>query len=112
VPATAITPLDRRTARAVPRSTPGWPGWLATQASSPDMHNNKAEHTAEPALPASCRKIDMTENRGGCLVSTSHYAEPGRSDVIRRRVIQLAAGFARTRRRSLSFPPVSQADVP
>jgi hypothetical protein len=68
------------------------------------MHNNKAEHTAEPALPASCRKINMTENQGGCLVSTPHYAKPGRSDVIGRRVIQLAAGFARIRRRPLSFP--------
>jgi hypothetical protein len=34
-PATAITPPIAGTQRAAAGSTPGWPGWLATQASSP-----------------------------------------------------------------------------
>jgi len=60
----------------------------------------------KPALSASCRKTNMTGNQSGCLVPprTTLRGARGGSDAAGRQVIQRAAGFARTRRRPLSFP--------
>ncbi len=61
-PATAITRPVAGAQRAVPGSTPGWPGWLATRASSPDMQDNKAGNIPlrSRCLPAAAD--DRTEN--------------------------------------------------
>jgi len=69
------------------------------------MQDNKAEHPAETRAVCQLPEDNMTGNQSGCLVPAPHYAESGGgSDIVRRQVIQIAAGFARTRRRPLSFP--------
>jgi hypothetical protein len=67
------------------------------------MPDNKAEHPAETR--AACRKTNMTENPGGSLAPhTTLRGAGGGPDAVRRQVIQITAGFARTRRRPLSLP--------
>ena len=70
------------------------------------MQDNKAEHPA--GTRAACQLPENKQDRkSGRLPRppAPHYAEPeGGSDAVRRQVIQIAAGFARTRRRPLSFP--------
>jgi hypothetical protein len=59
-----------------------------------------------PALPARCREDTVTGKQCGCLVlpHTTLGEVSGGSDAAGRRVMQIAAGFARTRRERLSFP--------
>jgi hypothetical protein len=70
------------------------------------MQDNKAEHTAESR--AVCQLPENKHDRKSerqPRPATPHYAEPGAgTDAAGRQVIQIAAGFARTRRRPLSFP--------
>ncbi len=90
-------PLDRRTAAR----RAGLDAWLAGLARDTGTLSRRCKTTRrnillKPALSASCRKTNVTENKSGCLVPTPHYAEPGGgSDIVRRQVIQRAAGFAR-----------------
>ena len=99
------SPPDRRD-----RSAPCRARLLAGRTGSqhrhplPDMHDNKAEHPAENprCLPAAGRQQNLSERLPRPPL---HYAEPGSGpDAVRRQVIQIAAGCARTRRRPLSFP--------
>jgi len=69
------------------------------------MQDNKAGHPAETRAVCQLPEDNMTGNQSGCLVPrTTLRGAGGGSDVARRQVIQIAAGFARTRRRPLSFP--------
>jgi hypothetical protein len=84
--------------RAVPGSRPGWPGCLATRASSPGYVNNKAEHTAETRAVRQLPEGHRTEIRAAASsLHTTLRGVGGGPDAVRRQVIQLAAGFARTR---------------
>jgi len=82
----------------VPGSRPGWPGCLATRASSPGYVNNKAEHTAETRAVRQLPEGHRTEIRAAASsLYTTLRGVGGGPDAVRRQVIQLAAGFARTR---------------
>ena len=96
-------PLGRRAAAR----RAGLGAWLArdTGILSRRCRTTRRNILLKPALSASCRKTNMTGNQSGCLVPrTTLRGAGGGSDAVRRQVIQLAAGFARTRRRPLSFP--------
>ncbi len=88
-PATAITPPIAGAQRTVPGSTPAWPSLLATRASSREMQENRAEQTAEPALPANCRKTTGQKIRAASSSPTLRGFGGG-SGVVRRQVIQIA----------------------
>jgi hypothetical protein len=76
-PATAITPPIAGPQRAKPGSTPGWPGWHTTQASSPRIcRTTRRNIPLQRALPASCPKTTGKEITAAAS-STPHYAEPG-----------------------------------
>ncbi len=69
------------------------------------MQDNKAEHPAETRAACQLPEDNRTENQSGCLVPHATLrGAGGGSDAVRRQVIQIAAGFARTRRRPLGFP--------
>ena len=61
------------------------------------MQDNKAEHPLKPALSASCRKTTGQKIRAAASSPTTLRGVGGGSDAVRRQVIQIAAGFARTR---------------
>jgi hypothetical protein len=78
------------------------------------MQDNKAEHAAETRAVCQVPEDTMTEkNQSGCLVlsRTTLGGVRGGSNAAGRQVIQIAARFARTRRKRLSSPR-SQTDVP
>jgi hypothetical protein len=58
-------------------------------------------------LPGAGRHDD--KNQTGCLaLPTTLRGASGGPDAARHQVIQITAGFARTRRKPLELPPVSQ----
>ena len=69
------------------------------------MQDYKAGHTETRAV-CPVPEDKMTENQRGCLVlpHTTLGGVRGGSDAARRQVIQIPAGFARTRRERLTFP--------
>jgi hypothetical protein len=110
---------SRSLQRLPPRSPPRSPGRsarcrarpLAGRAGTrhrhplPEIQDNKAEHPAETRTVCPLPEDNRTQNQSGCLVPrTTLRGAGGGSDAVRRQVIQIAAGFARTRRRPLSFP--------
>src|SRR6266702_6501761 len=87
-PATAITPPIAGPRRAVPGSRPGWPGCLATRASSPGYVNNKAEHTAETRAVRQLPEGHRTEIRAAASsLHTTLRGVGGGPDAVRRQVI-------------------------
>ena len=90
-----ITSASAGPQRAVPGSTPGWPGWLATQAPLPNMQDYKAGHTEPARAVCQVPEDKMTENQRGGLVlpHTTLGGVRGGSNAARRQVIQIPAGF-------------------
>src|SRR5262249_38960879 len=90
-PASAITPPIAGAQHAVPGSTPGWPGGLATRASSPRYAGQKAEHTAgnPRCLPATGRQRDRKSERLP-RPPTTLRGYGGSPDAVERQVVQIA----------------------